>query len=170
MYKKMIPELSNFTFFITDYTTVRRKFCLHLLAQLIVSLCPGPSGNGIWRALRSLPSKRLSHESNFPESSHDYNLQDYIFKIQDDVIKWKHFSHYWPFVWGIHRFPVNSQHKGQWRGALMFSFICVWVDGWVNNHKAGDLRCYPAHYDVTIMFLLHLLGANESISAFHDIL
>ena len=21
----------------------------------------------------------------------------------DDVIKWKHFPHYWPFVWGIHR-------------------------------------------------------------------
>ena len=27
---------------------------------------------------------------------------------------------------GIHRSPVNSPHKGQWRGALMFSLICVW--------------------------------------------
>ena len=26
----------------------------------------------------------------------------------DDVIKWKHFSRYWPFVRGIHRWPVNS--------------------------------------------------------------
>ena len=34
----------------------------------------------------------------------------------DDVIKWKHFPCYWPFVRGIHRSPVNSpQHKGQWR-------------------------------------------------------
>ena len=40
----------------------------------------------------------------------------------DDVIKWKHFPCYWPFVWGIHRGPVNSPHKGQWRGALMFFF------------------------------------------------
>ena len=40
----------------------------------------------------------------------------------DDVIKWKHFPRYWPFVWGIHRSPVNSLHKGQWRGALMFCF------------------------------------------------
>ena len=40
----------------------------------------------------------------------------------DDVIKWKHFPRYWPFVRGIHRSPVNSPHKGQWRGALMFSF------------------------------------------------
>ena len=41
----------------------------------------------------------------------------------DDVIKWKHFPRYWPFVRGIHRPPVNSPHKGQWRGALMFSLI-----------------------------------------------
>ena len=39
----------------------------------------------------------------------------------DDVIKWEHFSRYWPFVRGIHRSPVNSPHKGQWRGALVFS-------------------------------------------------
>ena len=30
-----------------------------------------------------------------------------------------------PFVRGIHRWPVNSPHKGQWRGALMFSLICA---------------------------------------------
>ena len=62
--------------------------------------------------------------------------------FHDDVIKWKHFPHYWPFVRGIHRFTVNSQHKGQWRGALMFSLICVWINSWVNNREAGDLRCY----------------------------
>ena len=43
----------------------------------------------------------------------------------DDVIKWKHFPRYWPFVRGIHRSPVNPLHKGQWRGALMFSLNCV---------------------------------------------
>ena len=43
----------------------------------------------------------------------------------DDVIKWKHFPRYWPFVRGIHRSQVNSPHKGQWRGALMFSLICI---------------------------------------------
>ena len=45
----------------------------------------------------------------------------------------------------------NSPHKGQWRGPLMFSFICVSINGWVNNHEAGDLRRYRAHYEVTIM-------------------
>ena len=69
----------------------------------------------------------------------------------DDVIKWKHFPRYWPFVRGIHRSPVNSPYKGQWRGTLMFFFICVWMNGWVNNREAGDLRRYRAHYDVTVM-------------------
>ena len=43
----------------------------------------------------------------------------------DDVIKWKHFPRYWPFVRGIHRSPVNSSHKGQWRGAWTFPLICA---------------------------------------------
>ena len=58
----------------------------------------------------------------------------------DDVIKWKHFPRYWPFVRGIHRSPVNSPHKGQWRGALMLLLISVCINGWVNNRDAGDLR------------------------------
>ena len=69
----------------------------------------------------------------------------------DDVIKWKHFPRYWPFVRGIHRSPVNSPHKGQWRGALMFTLICARKNGWVNNHEAGDLRRYRGHYEVTVM-------------------
>ena len=68
-----------------------------------------------------------------------------------DVIKWKHFPRYWPFVRGIHQSPVNSPHKGQWRGALVFTLICARINGWVNNHEAGDLRRHRAHYDVTVM-------------------
>ena len=74
-------------------------------------------------------------------------------QIHDDVIKWKHIPRYWPFVRGIHRSPVNSAHKGQWRGALMFSLICVWINGWVNNREVDDLRRYRAHYDVRAMLL-----------------
>ena len=68
---------------------------------------------------------------------------------------WRHqietFSTYWPFVRGIHRSPVNFPHKGQWRGALKFSLICAWTNGWVNNRHAGDLRRHRANYDVTVM-------------------
>ena len=69
----------------------------------------------------------------------------------DNVIKWKHFPRYWPFVREIHRSPVNSPHRGQWRGALMFSLICSWINGWVNNPEAGDLIRHRAHYNVTVM-------------------
>ena len=58
----------------------------------------------------------------------------------DDVIKWKHFPRYWPFVRGIHLSPMNCPHRGQWRGALMFSLICARINGWINNREAGDLR------------------------------
>ena len=66
------------------------------------------------------------------------------------VIKWKHFRAYWPFVRGIQS-PVNSPHKGQWGGAVMFSLICTLTIGWVNNWDAGYLRRYRAHYDVLVM-------------------
>ena len=69
---------------------------------------------------------------------------------RDHVIKWKLFPRYWPFVRGIHRSPVNSPHKGQWREALMFSLICAWINRWVNNGEAGDLRRYRA-CDFTVM-------------------
>ena len=92
-------------------------------------------------------------------------------KYHDDVIKWKHFPRYWPFVREIHRSPVNSLHKGQWRGALMFSLICVRIHGWVNSREAGDLRRYRAHYDVTVMIIsefyiwtFHCLDDDYSIS------
>ena len=74
-----------------------------------------------------------------------------LMSSHDDVIKWKHFPRHWPFVRGIHRSPVNSPHKGQWRGALMFSLICAWTDGWVNNGYVGDLRRHCAHCDVSVM-------------------
>ena len=42
-------------------------------------------------------------------------------------------------------------HKGQWRGALMFSLMGAWTNGWVSNREAGDLRCHHVHYYVTVM-------------------
>ena len=69
----------------------------------------------------------------------------------DDVMKWKHFPRYWPFVRGNHRPPVDSPHKCQWRGALVFSLICAWTNGWGNNRDAGDLRRHRAHYEAIVM-------------------
>ena len=80
----------------------------------------------------------------------------------DNVIKWKHFPRYWPLVRGIHRSSVNFPHKGQWRGALMFSLIFAWINGWVNNSEAGDLSVHRVHYDVIMMFWI--FRAHHSIS------
>ena len=74
--------------------------------------------------------------------------------FHDDVIKWKHFPRNWPFVREIHRSPVNFPHKGQWRGALMFSLNYAWINDWVNNREAGDLRRQHGHYDVIVMLCL----------------
>ena len=57
----------------------------------------------------------------------------------------------YPIVRRIHRSPVNSPHKGQWRGALMFSLISAWINGWVNNRESGDLRRHRTHYYATVM-------------------
>ena len=72
-------------------------------------------------------------------------------KCDDDVIKRKHFPRNCPFVRGNHRSPVNFFKKGKWRGALMYSLICAWINGWVNNQEVCDLRRHRAHYDVMLM-------------------
>ena len=82
--------------------------------------------------------------SRTPESSHT---------THDDVIKRKHFPCYLPFARGIHRSPVNCPHKGQRRGALVFSLNCVWTKGWLNNRNAGDLSSHRARCDATVMTL-----------------
>ena len=69
----------------------------------------------------------------------------------DDVVNWKHFPRYRPFVREIHRSLVNYLHKGQWQGALIFSLICASTNGGANYRDAGDLRRHCAHYDVTVI-------------------
>ena len=67
--------------------------------------------------------------------------------------------------------PVTSPHTGQWRGAWMFSLICAWINGWVNNRDAGDLRRNRAHYDVSVIVFwsrLHrslFLGVQFTVSS-----
>ena len=126
------------------------------------TICSAPCKNiELCKSLASSPHRHviLSHVRSYFLYLYIHNMSvceiddtwQYSFAIHDDVIKWKHFPRYWPFVRVIHRSPVNSQHKRQWRGALMFSLICVWINGWVNNRETGDLRRYRAHYDVTVM-------------------
>ena len=87
------------------------------------------------------------------DSSHHDGCVCIMSLHHDDIIKWKHFPRYWPFVRGIHRSLVNSPHKCPWRGALMFSMICAWTKGWVNNRYAVELRHHRTHYNVTVIMV-----------------
>ena len=68
--------------------------------------------------------------------------------------------------------PVSSLHKGQWRGALMFSLICARINGWVNDREAGDLRCHRALYDVIMIAhftLPHIAHHNLEIFIIYNV-
>ena len=62
------------------------------------------------------------------------------------------------FMTGIHRLPMNSPHKGQWCGTLMFPLICTWINAGANTWDAGDLRSHRAHYDVIVILGESLWG------------
>ena len=65
----------------------------------------------------------------------------------DDIIKT--FSVLLALCGVIHRLPVDYPHKGLWHGALIFSLIYAWTNGWANIWEAGDFRRHRTHYDVT---------------------
>ena len=71
--------------------------------------------------------------------------------FHDDVIKWKHFPRYWPFVRGFHRSRWISRTKASDAELWCFFFICARINDWVNNREAGDLRRHRPHYDVIVM-------------------
>ena len=65
--------------------------------------------------------------------------------------------------------PVNSPHKGQWRGALVFSLICAWINDWVNNRQAGDFRRHRGHYYVIVMiFVCIVLNGSHNVLIKHS--
>ena len=111
-----------------------RYLVLMVRQHFIQNQDPGRYGDyskcqNILFSLTAIPSshhlipKQGSHNSLLSLGLHDI----WLVCLHEDVIKWKHFPRYWLFVRGIHRSPVNSPHKGQWRGALMFSLICAWI-------------------------------------------
>ena len=95
----------------------------------VVTPEPDPAGILLDQIMASLSSSNgttdLVSKITSPRRSWDQLLLTITAGMSkhDDVIKWKTFPRYWPFMRGIHRSPVNSPHKGQWRGPLMFSLI-----------------------------------------------
>ena len=75
-----------------------------------------------------------------------------LIKAEPDVIMTSSNGNIFRLTGPLCQSPVNSPHKGQRRGDLMFSLICAWITCWVNNREAGDLRRHCAHYDITVMW------------------
>ena len=86
----------------------------------------------------------------------------------DDVIKWKHFSRYWPFLWGIHRSPVNSPKRPvTWSFDVSFELR---LNKHLNkNGDAGDFRRYRAHYDVNVIVHQYFLLIQRLPKTMHTV-
>ena len=104
-----------------------------------------------------------SHERQHKQCEHmmtAWNSQIHTSSLQP---WWRHQMETFSALLALcHRSPVNSPHKGQWRGALMFSLICTWINIWVNNRDAGSLGRHSAHYDVIVMTTSASLQALSS--------
>ena len=89
-------------------------------------------------------------------------------QFAEGISWWRHqmetFSALLALYAGSSSVPVNSPHKGQWHGALMFSLIWVWINNSVNNWEAGDLIRHGGHYDVNVMLKYICLIVNVWIS------
>ena len=117
----------------------------------------GVEGRG-WRLPQILSDESLSYSfKQISTGKHSLHISWrstplLLLYFHDDVIKRKYFPRCWLFVRGIHRSPVDFPNKGQRHWAMMFSLICAWTNGWVNNQDAGDLRRHRTHFDVTVMW------------------
>ena len=86
----------------------------------------------------SVKSRRNYYQRRFGQLSYmmTSSLNGKIFRVTNPLCG-EFTGHWW------------IPRKGQWRGALMLSLICAWINAWVNNREAVD-------YDVIVMWFMIL--------------
>ena len=118
------------------------RLTLNFLSQLSAFLA-----TGLWKGVRIILKSSFSKDNahndcNYPLkkpklkgiwTQNFIRVCIFVPPSHDNVVKWKHYPRYWPFVRGIHLSPVDSPHKGQWRGPLISSLIYVWTNGCANK-------------------------------------
>ena len=120
-----VVTLTNTLHYIHIWSICIKNWLVWQVACLTGHLCSWEWYNADDQCVRQTNSF-LSTLSGQRERYNWSNICEHDFcRVHHDVIKWKHFPRYWPFVREIHRSPMNSNHKGQWRGALIFSVICA---------------------------------------------
>ena len=124
-----------------------------------------PSGK---KPLPELILTKLFVAIRYREVPMNLYMQDYLifnkesnFYFMVEVLKlimlWCPFGHFMMTSSNGNIFSVTGHLRGKftgprWRGALMVSFICAWINGLVNNRVAGDWRRHRTHCDVIVMF------------------
>ena len=116
------------------------------------------------------PSHYLNHCWLIPSGVLWHSLGDNFTGNAQDNYPWHEFEDHKFWDWGriFHQMEIfsaflticagNSSVTGEvpthrpvrWRFNV-FSFICAWINGWVSNREAGDLRRHRAHYDINVM-------------------
>ena len=100
------------------------------------TICPTLLSNYVnVRALFAINRLRIGGMYNYTRTHIHMFVMLYWWCLNDDI-KWKHFPRHWPFVRGIHRSPVNSPHKGIWRGAF-YVFFDLRLNKWLSKQSRG---------------------------------
>ena len=117
-YSFNVLQLSVWTSSMTQYTidyqstmanvTIAQSTAT-LLTLVITFLCYAGIAYEYFHAVQHDTLLNRSHRRLGCYKGHILNSQQT--PLHDDVIKWKHFPRYLPFVRGIHRSSVNSPHK-----------------------------------------------------------
>ena len=115
---------SNMTVDIT--VTSHKRHGVSNSHQLTIRQIPTNTPGRLMRTLWSHITSLITSNCIIQSYVHNFYSESIV---HDDVIKWKHFPRYWPFVRGI----------------------SAWIYGWINNRESGDLRRHRAHYDVILM-------------------
>ena len=130
---------------------VRIMFCcglvvvnfIHIHQGYLVSI--GPTAWFAWKRYREIIANEFVNNHNINTTRESTAILWVYMMIPSNGIIFRVTGPFWGEFIG---------HKGQWRGALMFSLIWDWTNGWANNRGAGDLRRHGVHYDVILMYLM----------------
>ena len=111
-----------------------------------------PTGQYTWHALYD-HKKADAHSSGLEPNYRGLVLC----RDHDDVIKWKHFPLTGPLCGEFtgHRWiPLTKASDAE---LWCFRWSAPWINSWVNNREAGDLRRHRTHYDAIVMsaFIWH---------------
>ena len=130
----------------------------------VIMTCPGPLHGWyqqVWVAcMNKLSDPNLSNQLKSYASESSWQIMSYLYQCTNGDMMTSSSGN---ILCVTDLFAGNSPHKGQWRGALMFSLICAWINDWVNNREACNLRRHGAHYDVFVM-IFHKIKSKFSPS------